>query len=303
MDRRAVELITEKQHSLITTDQFLTATRSEGALRWALADRWLERYEAWRGLYIVCGSPRTPFQPHMAATLAAGERGAAGGFAAAWLWGAPDIAESPPEVTVFGPARRIRGATVRRSQLPAGRWIVERHGIRTVDAPLVVVELARLGAGYLAERVANDFFKRHITHPAAILEGVELAGKRRPGCADLRAFCERALRVRGHDDSPAARDLGDALLRAGVPPFVTQHPVTVEGRLYILDFAWPEHRVALEYNGWADHGATRNSFDNDAARRSRLAAAGWRVLDATSAAGHDSVIRWVLATLTAARFP
>ena len=78
----------------------------------------------------------------------------------------------------------------------------------------------------------------------------------------------------GHDDSPAARDLGAAMLAAGVPPFVTQHYVAVEGHDYFLDFAWPAQKVALEYMGWEDHGVVRSSFDNDAVRRSRLGAVG-----------------------------
>jgi len=303
VDRSHIDRITEVQHSLITTDQFVTATGSVSALRWALKDEWLLRYENWRGVYIVAGAPRTPFQPHMAAALLGGPASAASGFSAGWLWNSPDIAEAPPELTVFcAPARRIRHVRVRRSHLDASSWTTRRHAIPVVNGPLLVVQLAQEGAGYLAERVADDLFKRRVTGPAAILRCLEVTGCRQRGTPALQAFCERALSVRGHDDSPAARDLGAALVAAGVPAFVTQQYVPVDGHDYFLDFAWPSEMVGLEYAGWRDHGATRSAFDRDAARRNRLVAAGWRILDATSAASHDAVIRWVFATLTDARF-
>jgi len=156
---------------------------------------------------------------------------------------------------------------------------------------------------FLAQRIANDLFKRRVTTPRAVLECIEMVGCRKRGSAGLRAFCLRAVEVRGHDDSPAARDLGVALLRAGVPAFVTQHYVCVEGHDYFLDFAWPDQLVGLEYAGWADHGTTRDAFDRDALRRSRLTAAGWRILDVTSLASRSEVVRWVLAALTGPRFP
>jgi hypothetical protein len=305
VDRADVDKITRGQHSLITTDQFITATGSEAALRWAVRDGWLERYNtAWRGLYIVAGAPRTPYQPHMGATLLAGATAGASRFAGGWLWDCPDIAECAPELTFFASrARRLAGVPVHESALPASEWIVPRHGIATAAAPLVVVQLAQGGSGYLAQRVANHLFKRGHASPSSVLACLDVVGRRKRGTADLRAFCLRALEVEGHDDSPAARDLGAALLRAGVPPFVTQHPVSVDGHDYLLDFAWPEDLVGLEYAGWADHGTTRSAFDHDALRRSRLTSAGWRIVDATSAASHAEVVRWVLATLTGPRLP
>ena len=171
-------------------------------------------------------------------------------------------------------------------------------------APLTVIQLVHAGAAYVAERVANDLIKRHQTSPRAILHCIEVAGRSSWAMASLRAYCERATTVRGHDDSPAARDLGAILIAAGVPPFVTQHYVPVDGHDYFLDFAWPDRKVGLEYQGWRDHGTTRGAFDNDTSRRDRLTAAGWRILEATSAMTHEAVVRWVLATLAAAsRFP
>ena len=47
------------------------------------------------------------------------------------------------------------------------------------------------------------------------------------------------------------------------------------------DFAWPEHKVALEYDGlWH---AEAGQFAKDRRRLNRLTAAGWRVVFVTAA--------------------
>ena len=47
-----------------------------------------------------------------------------------------------------------------------------------------------------------------------------------------------------------------------------------------VDFAWPEHRLIAELDGYAFH-ATRRAFERDRARDRRLQAHGWRVVRIT----------------------
>jgi hypothetical protein len=47
-----------------------------------------------------------------------------------------------------------------------------------------------------------------------------------------------------------------------------------------VDFAWPEHRLIAELDGFAFH-ATRRAFEQDRARDRRLQAYGWRVVRIT----------------------
>jgi very-short-patch-repair endonuclease len=60
-----------------------------------------------------------------------------------------------------------------------------------------------------------------------------------------------------------------------------QYQVSIAGRRYRLDFAWPELRVGLECDGWEHHGR-RSAFAPDRARLAEFAAAKWRVLPVTS---------------------
>ena len=66
----------------------------------------------------------------------------------------------------------------------------------------------------------------------------------------------------------------DRLLGWDLPPFVTQHPVTVEGHRYRLDVGWPVQRVALEGDGDGFHGDHR-SQDADGRRQERIAREDW----------------------------
>ena len=83
-----------------------------------------------------------------------------------------------------------------------------------------------------------------------------------------------------------------------MPPFVTDYLVCIDGNDYLIDYAWPDDLVGLEYHGEIEHGSTVDKLHRDALRRSRLTAAGWRMLDATKIATTDEVIRWVLAMTT-----
>ena len=66
-----------------------------------------------------------------------------------------------------------------------------------------------------------------------------------------------------------------ALVLGGLPPAV-QHPVVIRRRRYYLDLAYPERRVAVEYDG-ADH-RTQERARCDLEREAALVSAGWRVL-------------------------
>jgi very-short-patch-repair endonuclease len=66
-----------------------------------------------------------------------------------------------------------------------------------------------------------------------------------------------------------------ALVLAGLPP-EAQYPVLLGGRRYRLDLAYPERRLAVEYDG-DDHRSQRRAR-LDLVREAALAAAGWRVL-------------------------
>jgi very-short-patch-repair endonuclease len=85
----------------------------------------------------------------------------------------------------------------------------------------------------------------------------------------------------GLAESPMETVVRLLLHRSRLPPPVAQFRVRHGGQeIARVDFAWPDRRVAVEYDGrW--HGEP-GQFTRDRARLNRLTAAGWRVVFVTA---------------------
>lgn len=95
--------------------------------------------------------------------------------------------------------------------------------------------------------------------------------------ARLRAALRRA---RIGVDSPQETVLRATLVDADLPEPEVQIAVRIDGAGYRLDTAWPEFRVAGEYEG--DHHRTdARQWHRDIARERALATAGWTVVRVT----------------------
>ena len=104
---------------------------------------------------------------------------------------------------------------------------------------------------------------------------------------DARAVLDRCTGLRGVRSAAKALDVADAgaesppesltrilLLAAGLPRPTTQ--IVVSG-LYRLDMGWPDHRVAVEYDG-AQHWTDPAQRARDIERLEFLAAQGWTII-------------------------
>ena len=92
-------------------------------------------------------------------------------------------------------------------------------------------------------------------------------------------------------ESPGESQLRVGLLGEGIPRPVCNHNVIEDGGwLARVDLAWPEYRIAVEYDGIVHLAeASRRS---DARRRNLLVQNGWIVITATA----DDLRRpWVIA--------
>ena len=70
----------------------------------------------------------------------------------------------------------------------------------------------------------------------------------------------------------------EALRRAGLPLPVPQHRVVLDDRVRRFDYASPDHKVAVEFDGVAEHGLLRSTFDDDGVRGNALAVQLWSIL-------------------------
>lgn len=201
------------------------------------------------------------------------------GTSAAVLWGVP-LANTWADVEVTLPPtahpRRIPGLRARRAHL-------RPHDVlRRLDVPVTSAEATAVRlAGMLPRVDAVAAVDRMIATGFVSLETVrQLAAQSRgPGSARARTVCSLAD---GKAESPQETRLRLLVHASGLPTPVAQFRVHDErGFVARVDFGWPEHKVALEYDGvW--HGEA-GQFARDRRRLNRLTAAGWRVIFVTAA--------------------
>ncbi|MDP7736655.1 endonuclease domain-containing protein [Mycobacterium paragordonae] len=79
-------------------------------------------------------------------------------------------------------------------------------------------------------------------------------------------------------ESPMESEARLAMLDGGLPPPALQYEIVdLNGRLWRLDFAWPEYRVAAEYDGVDWHSGT-DAFRRDRIRAAALQDLSWVVV-------------------------
>ncbi|RAK40372.1 uncharacterized protein DUF559 [Actinoplanes lutulentus] len=210
---------------------------------------------------------------------------AIGGPSAAHLW----TGESPPDPTpvhVVAP----RGIRLRRDP----RIVVHYTGLSAADVCVrtelrlttperTVFDMGRRAARADALVALDALLHQHLIDPATLRR---MIAKRSgwPGTARLGALLALA---EPRSESPMETRLRLILIDAGVPRPVAQFEVRdpLGGLLARADLAWPELRLAVEYDG--DHHRDQRQFRQDVGRLNALRMAGWTVLRFTA----DDVLR------------
>ncbi|WP_141242965.1 DUF559 domain-containing protein [Geodermatophilus obscurus] len=212
------------------------------------------------------------------------------GLSAAVLWGV-GLADERDDVELVLPPgthpRRIPGIRVRRVPLdPADVRVLDR--VRVSSPAVATVRAAAL----LEPDEAVVAIDRMVAAGVVDLRALRArAATRGAAPARVRRACTRAD---GLAESPQETRLRLLMVDGGLPTPVAQYVVRHEGRdVARVDFAWPELRIAVEYDG-AWH-AEPGQFARDRRRLDRLQAAGWTVVFVTAADLHHPV--QLLATL------
>ncbi len=202
------------------------------------------------------------------------------GRSAAVVWGV-DAATATDDVELTVPpgssACTVPGVRVRRWALDPAHVTTVRS-VRVTDAGTTAVDLAR-APGPLADAVALvDALVAHgVTDLDAVRATAAAAGG--PGCRRARRVVGLADGLAGSPQETRVRLL---LHGSRLPRPVAQYRVRDDRGMVVarVDFGWPEHRVALEYEGrW--HGEPQQ-VARDRARLNRLTEAGWRVVFVTA---------------------
>lgn len=239
------------------------------------------RGASWRRLfqdvYVHASVPITHEMRARAATLLL-PNGVVTGTSAAALWGV-DLLHLDDDVELTLPPSshmvRLAGIRARRARLDPGD-IRRRRGIPVTTAEATALRLAAA----LPETDAVVAIDQLVQTGVADIGPIRrlAAARHGPGSARARTVCALAD---GRAESPQETRLRLLMARGGLPAPVPQFSLRVDGRfLARLDSAWPDVKVAVEYDGlWH---AEPGQFARDRHRLNELHAAGWRVVFVTA---------------------
>jgi very-short-patch-repair endonuclease len=201
------------------------------------------------------------------------------GRSAAVLWGV-QAAERDDDVELTVPPGSVvcsaAGIRVRRRTLDPDQ-VTARRGTRVTTGEATAIDLARDGPLDEAVILIDRLVAERATSLAWIRSAASQASGR--GCRQVR---EAAARADGLAGSPQETRLRLLLHRSSLPRPVAQFEVRdAAGFVGRVDFAWPEVKVAVEYEGrW--HGQSQQQVAKDRRRLNRLSAAGWIVVFVTA---------------------
>ena len=272
-----------RQHGVFSRAQALELGVVAGEIKWRLhTQRWSLIFPK---VYRLAGTPETWNQHAMAACLHWEPDAALSHRAAAKIRAIGGLRHARVEITVSRDRNRARctGIVVHRPVEPIpSQDYTTVDGIPVTKPARTLLDLASMESERWTARFLDDALRRRLVS-LSFLERW-LADPRRArhrGAPMLRRLVEERA-TRGLTESPLEARALTLLRQAGLPIPMLQYAVEHAGRFVArLDFAYPEHRVAIEVDGFRYHD-TRESFDAERARGNELQAIGWRVLRITS---------------------
>jgi hypothetical protein len=216
-----------------------------------------------------------------AALLLHGPRSVISGPTAAWLHGCTGIDSANTHVTVpYEHRTRGRPGLVVHNGSLSQTDIVELAGLRVFCLDRVVCDLLCTARARDAIAVADQALALQGSEQAAFRSQLSQRLAERPDPRGTRRGAWLLGLATGRAESPPESWLLLEVVNLGFPVPKANWPLcSPDGvLLYRLDLAWPEQRIALEYDGYATHVARR---EEDQHRMADLERRGWIVIPVT----------------------
>jgi very-short-patch-repair endonuclease len=246
------------------------------------AGRWTLRYP---GVYSIAGMPES----WRGRVLAA-------------CWGAPGVAIASHRSAAE--LRRLPGGRTDLVEITCHRWkrakasglvvhetdVLDDGDITMVDGiPTASIEQTLLGLGAtvlpeVVELALDRALHQKLTSIVELSSFVRRKGKRgRNGIGVLRELVDARDPRSGVPESVMETKLKQMLRRHGLPTPELQYEIRHNGRFVArVDAAYPEHRIAIEYDSYEHHtGTVAHVRDND--RRNVLKRIDWETVVFTAA--------------------
>jgi hypothetical protein len=240
--------------------------------------RWQQLH---RGVYRVSGSPPSWETSLLAACWAGGTRAVASCRSAAALHGLPGGRKDLIEITCprWRRARHV-GLITHETKALSSIDLAVVSGIAVTTPARTLFDLGGVCRRGLVERALENALRRGLVNPAELAATVRrLSRSGRPGGPILRDL----LAARTPDQQPTESEMETLLMQAvrayGLAEPVRQYKVWDGGYCVgRVDAAYPEARIAIEYDSDEFHTG-RAATAHDRARRHELIAASWLPID------------------------
>jgi very-short-patch-repair endonuclease len=190
---------------------------------------------------------------------------------------------------------KIPGVRVHRPALLPDHDMRVVGGIPTTSYARTLVDCTgRSSLGQIARALDAGLVRRDVTvwSVERSLSALGQAPGRHPSKL-WTLLAERSTVAIESESRPEIRMLR-VLRVGGLPAPTQQHWVKFGTDRFRLDLAYPEAKVAIEYDGWDAH-RSRGSFDSDRRRDRILQLAGWVVLRITSQTPDAEIVETVRA--------
>ena len=184
--------------------------------------------------------------------------------------------ETSLHVAVPAPNRglRVRGIVGHKVQL-MGDDVRSWRGLPISSPDRVFCELSAVLD--LPDLVAVGDHLIHWRLPITSASSLLSAVSRYPAQRGRGRLGQAILLLSERAESPPESRLRVILAEAGVVGFVPNHPVRIRGRRFRIDLAFPELKVAIEYQG--DYHRAPEQWRRDMSRRAILTSDGWMVIE------------------------
>lgn len=275
----SVARLAARQHGIVTLRQARESGMSSDQVFHRARRGRLVRVH--RGTYRHPGAPETWRQRAMAACLGAPDGAVLSHLWAAALHGLIDEPASTPDVTVRrGQSPRLDGVAVHLARQPfeADRCVVD--GIPCTNVARTLIDCAKVMRPSQLRRLTDTALQRKLVTPQQIAVAWDHA-RRAPGRHGERKLRKVVNRWAGAIDAGSAAEvrLRRQIRDWGFPEPTCQVRIR-DGTEVVarVDLAWPDRRIAIEYDSDEFHGPNR--WDHDESRQARIEALGWTVLRA-----------------------
>jgi very-short-patch-repair endonuclease len=291
----SIDDLASSQWSLVTRRQLLDAdfTRTSIASMLRLGSLRFVR----PGVYATLGSVRGWHQDLMAAVLSVGEGSIASHSSAARLWAFVHRPEDGIDVLCKGEFGSVRRDVHRTTILPDDDVAV-RDGIPCTSFERTLCDCTSLLTPFQLGRVLDDGLRRREVSLARLQRcalRLDSGPRRRLGVIKVLL----AQRDAEFDPGGSASELHvlQVIRDAGLIEPIQQHPVRIGERTYVLDFAWPDRKLFVEYYGLAVHSGA-SAVAHDSRRLTAMVGEDWRPLIFTDATPDREIVKEVANALS-----